>query len=62
MEKANSISPEILALPLQQRAEIAFKEAVRKVIEQSARLGRPVHILRDGKVVAIPAEELLKQQ
>jgi hypothetical protein len=62
MEKAEGIPLETLALPLQERAEIAFKQAVRKVIEQSARLGRPVYILRDGQVVAVPAEELLKQQ
>lgn len=57
----NPVPPEILALPLQERAEIAFKEAIRKLIEESARQGRSLYIWRDGKVVAVPAEELLSE-
>lgn len=62
MENDPKLSDEILNLPLQERAEIALRRAVRKVIESNARDHLPVYIWRDGKVVAVPAEELLKQQ
>lgn len=46
-----------LRLPLHKRAEIAFKIAVAKAIDEHARLGLPVYILRDGRVVELsPAE------
>lgn len=41
---------------------MALKEAVRKLIERNARDRLPVYIWRDDQVVAVPAEELLKQQ
>jgi hypothetical protein len=41
----------VLRLPLEKRAEIALKEAVEGVIDEHARLGLPLHIWRDGKVV-----------
>lgn len=47
----------ILRLPLEQRALIAFQEAVAEVIEEHARLKLPLYIWRGGKVVAITAEE-----
>ncbi|HUY15090.1 MAG TPA: hypothetical protein VMX16_15905 [Terriglobia bacterium] len=50
--------PNVLELPLEVRAEMAMKAAVEKVIEEHARLGFPIFIWRDGKVVEIPAEEL----
>ena len=50
---------EILALPIEERALIAFQVAVREAIEEHAREGLPMHVWRDGKVVAVPAEELL---
>ena len=43
----------ILRLPLEQRAEIAFREAVDEVIAEHARLGLPLYIGRDGKVVKL---------
>jgi len=46
----STVPAEILALPIEERALIAFQVAVRKAIEE--------HV-RDGKVVAVPAEELL---
>ncbi|HWZ45532.1 MAG TPA: hypothetical protein VNW97_18805 [Candidatus Saccharimonadales bacterium] len=49
---------DILKLPLQVRAEMAMKVAVRKVIERAIRDGRAIHILRDGKVVEVSGEEL----
>ena len=54
----NRPSPEILELPLEVRAEMALKAAVKKVVQEHVRTGRPLHIWRDGKVVAVPAHEL----
>ena len=51
------IPKDILRLPLEQRALIAFQEAVAGVHEEHARLGLPLYISRGGKVVAISAEE-----
>jgi hypothetical protein len=48
----------ILDLPLEERALMALKEAVDEVIEDRIRLGLPLYIWRDGKVVAVPPEEL----
>jgi hypothetical protein len=54
------ISPpvNILDLPLEERALMALKEAVEGVIEEHIREGLPLYIWRDGKVVAVPPEEL----
>jgi hypothetical protein len=52
------IPDEILKLPLHVRAEMALKEAFAEVLAEHKRLGLPVVILRDGKVVRVPAEEL----
>jgi len=43
----------VLRLPLEKRAEMAFKEAVEEVIDEHARLGLPLHVWRDGKVVGL---------
>ena len=51
----------ILELPLAQRAEMALKAAVEKVVEEHARDGRPLYIWRDGKVVEVSAQELREQ-
>jgi hypothetical protein len=48
----------ILELPLGERAEMAFKAAVEKVVEAHVRDGRPISIWRDGKVVEVSAQEL----
>jgi hypothetical protein len=37
---------------------MAFKEAVEEVIDEHARLGLPLYIWRDGKVVGLSAQEL----
>jgi hypothetical protein len=54
------ISPpmNILELPVLERAEMAMKAAMEKAIEEHIREGLPLYIWRDGKVVAIPPEEL----
>ena len=54
----NQVPKNILRLPLEKRAEIAFKEAVEGVIDEHARLGLPLYIWRDGKVVGLTAQEL----
>ncbi len=48
----------VIELPLIERAEMALKEAVEKVMEENTRNGFPIYILRDGKVVDISAEEI----
>jgi len=61
MSEMTKPSPDILKLPLHVRAEMALKAAVRKVIEEHIRSGRPIHIWRDGKVVALSPQELEAQ-
>jgi hypothetical protein len=51
----------ILELPLAQRAEMALKAAVEKVVEEHVRDGRPLYIWRDGQVVEVSAQELREQ-
>ena len=48
----------ILELPLAERAEMALKAAVQKVVESHVRDGRPLYIWRDGKVIEVSAQEL----
>ncbi len=50
--------PNIRELPLEQRAVMAFKAAVEKLIIEHARAGTPFYIWRDGKVIRMPKEEL----
>lgn len=52
--------PNVLDLPLHERAEMALKAAVEKLIVENARLGRSIHIERNGKVVEVSGEELRK--
>jgi hypothetical protein len=46
---------------LAQRAEMALKAAVEKVVEEHVRDGRPLYIWRDGQVVEVSAQELREQ-
>lgn len=48
----------VLELPLQERATLSLKAAVEKVIEEHVRVGLPLYVWRDGKVVAVPAEDM----
>jgi hypothetical protein len=50
--------PNVLDLPLHERAEMALKAAVEKLILESARLGRSIYIERNGEVVEVSGEEL----
>lgn len=54
----SGVPKSILRLPLEKRAEIAFKEAVEGVIDEHARLGLPLYIWRDGRVVGLSAQEM----
>ena len=58
MNKISTLSPEILNLPIEVRAEMAMKSAFEKLVQEHIRTGRPLHIVRDGKAVAVPAHEL----
>lgn len=52
------LTEDILKLPLNVRAEMALKEAVRGALAEHAREGRPAYVLRDGKVVAMMPDEI----
>ena len=49
-------------MSLSEKAEMALKEAVRGVIKEHARMGLPVVIWRNGKVVKVPAAQLLRRR
>ena len=51
-------SKAVLRLPLQKRAEIAFKIAVAKAIDENARLGVPIYVWRDGRVVELSPDDV----
>lgn len=53
-----SPSVNILDSPLEGRAFMALQEAVEEVIEDHRHRGLPLHISRDGKVVAVLLEGL----
>ena len=44
------------------KAEQAMKEAVAETIQDHARTGDPLAIWRNGKVVWVPAKQLLRQE
>ncbi len=51
-------SQSVLDLPLEGRAEIVLKDAVRKLKIDHARRRLPLYILQDGKIVEVSAEQL----
>ena len=46
---------------LAEKAERSMRRSVRKVYEERARQNETVSIWRDGKVVILPAAQLLKE-
>ena len=46
---------------LQEKAFKALKEAVREVVEDHKRSGRPLSVWRNGKVVKISANQALRR-
>lgn len=51
-------SRKLLKRPLRERALMALEVAVAKAFAQHARLGRPVYIWREGKVVKLTPREV----
>ncbi len=51
-------SKAVLRLPLGKRAEIAFKIAVAKAIDEHARMGLPIYIWRSGRVVQLSPDKV----
>jgi hypothetical protein len=51
-------SANILEMPLSERGLMALRSAIEKVVDEHIREGLPLYIWRDGKVVAVPAQEL----
>lgn len=54
----NALPQNVLELPMEERALLALKAAVRKVIDEHARTGLPLHIWSGGKVVEMSAKQL----
>jgi hypothetical protein len=54
----NKPSQSVLELPLAERGLMALKAAVENVTEEHVREGLSLYIWRDGKVVAVPVDEL----
>jgi hypothetical protein len=46
---------------LQEKALRALKEAVREVVEQHRRTGRPLAVWRNGKVLKLSANQALRK-
>jgi hypothetical protein len=57
----SEIPAEIMALPIQERAALAMQAAFQNAVEEHLRDGLPMYVWREGKVVAVPAEELLEK-
>ena len=55
------LSQSILKLPIEVRAEMALKAAVKKLREENAREGRSIFVWKDGEVVEITAAELRRK-
>ena len=52
-------SQDVMGLPIEQRAEMAFKAAVAKALSEHARLGLPVYIWRNKRVVKLSPKAVL---
>ena len=60
MSKNGGVKQRIHAIHV--KAEQAMKEAVAETIQDHARTGDPLAIWRNGKVVWVPAKQLLQKQ
>ncbi len=54
----SSLPQNVLELPLEQRALLALKSAVKKAIAERTREGLPVYVWSSGKVVELSARRL----
>jgi hypothetical protein len=52
-------SQDVMRLPIEQRAEMAFKAAVANAIDEHARLGLPIYIWRNERVVKLSPKAVL---
>lgn len=52
----------LLKIPLAIRAEEALKEAVAEAIADHKRTGDPIAIWKDGKVVRVPADQIVVKE
>lgn len=59
MKPRSRMREDVKNLPLDVRAEMALKEAVADAIAEHKRMGRPIVVWRDGKVVTIPPEKIV---
>ena len=50
-------SKEVLRLPIEKPAEIAFKVAVAKAIDEHTRLGLPFYVWRNSRVAKLSPEQ-----
>jgi len=48
----------VLELPIPERGLIAPREAVKKAIEEHSRVGLPIYVWSDGKVMEITFDQL----
>lgn len=55
----NKRSQNVMRLPIEERAEIAFKAAVAKAIREHASLGLPIYIWRNHRVVKLSPRAVL---
>ena len=55
----NKPSQDVMRLPIEKRAELAFKAAVAKAIDEHARLGLPIYIWHKKKVVKLSPRAVL---
>ena len=53
---------ELSGVPLAIRAEEALKEAVAEAIADHKRTGDPIVIWKDGKVVRVPADQIVVKE
>jgi hypothetical protein len=51
---------EILQLPMEKRAEMAFREAVEEVMDEHVRPHLPIYVSHCGKAVALSPQEILE--
>jgi hypothetical protein len=62
MKSAAATKKSLKNIPLDIKAEMALKEAVADAIAKHKKLGHPIAVWRNGKVVSIPAHEIVIPQ
>ncbi len=45
-------------ITIQDKAKLAMKSAIRQVVQEHKKSGRPLAVWKDGKVVKIPSSKL----